>query len=633
MNQRSKALTLTRTLFNTYDINIKFTGIKFIDLLQFNSQLMTLKLKGLVSNTEYEALREIKGIIDEIQNFDALKDYQLLVEKVEKLIEYKETKAESRDSNFVDMIQFLSATSKESIVNTEEFNKFNRYMHVERNIQNVLEAELEAMKYKDKALVFLVGSVGDGKSHLISYLNSVRSDLFEGVEIYNDATESDNPHKTAVETLSNKLGGYFSGKYKKMIIAINIGMLHNLLTYLVKKDLLSNLIHIIENSKIFSSEGMEDIIYRSEDVRFISFLKEEIYTVKDGNIESEFYNNILSKVFTQSEENPFYAAFVKDDGDKREEPIYINYRLLLNPRVQATIRFLLIKIQIENKRILTTRSVLNFLYDIIVPETNAKNNDSYLPTLLFENHERSQVLKSIAEQDPLLTQSTLLDQLNIDLYNAIDFEKQCKDILGESFYSEVEPIILLIKGLDKHKRKFEMIIRLHFLYDFSNYGTEHYLSFIRLYDSIDKSNKAKKEVYSKLLKALYAWNGSPQDNYIYSDSIKPNSKLLLGLNIKPKILSIESSRNMTIDVKMDINDNIYQLNIDYNLFNLLEKIDEGYILKETDKEGAVMFSKFIEDILNEIKSLDSTIIHLTRSNASYIIKDVNFGYEIGSVKS
>lgn len=633
MNQRSKALTLTRTLFNTYDINIKFTGIKFIDLLQFNSQLMTLKLKGLVSNTEYEALREIKGIIDEIQNFDALKDYQLLVEKIEKLIEYKETKAESRDSNFVDMIQFLSATSKESIVNTEEFNKFNRYMHVERNIQNVLEAELEAMKYKDKALVFLVGSVGDGKSHLISYLNSVRSDLFEGVEIYNDATESDNPHKTAVETLSNKLGGYFSGKYKKMIIAINIGMLHNLLTYLVKKDLLSNLIHIIEDSKIFSSEGMEDIIYRSEDVRFISFLKEEIYTVKDGNIESEFYNNILSKVFTQSEENPFYAAFVKDDGDKREEPIYINYRLLLNPRVQATIRFLLIKIQIENKRILTTRSVLNFLYDIIVPETNAKNNDSYLPTLLFENHERSQVLKSIAEQDPLLTQSTLLDQLNIDLYNAIDFEKQCKDILGESFYSEVEPIILLIKGLDKHKRKFEMIIRLHFLYDFSNYGTEHYLSFIRLYDSIDKSNKAKKEVYSKLLKALYAWNGSPQDNYIYSDSIKPNSKLLLGLNIKPKILSIESSRNMTIDVKMDINDNIYQLNIDYNLFNLLEKIDEGYILKETDKEGAVMFSKFIEDILNEIKSLDSTIIHLTRSNASYIIKDVNFGYEIGSVKS
>lgn len=633
MNQRSKALTLTRTLFNTYDINIKFTGIKFIDLLQFNSQLMTLKLKGLVSNTEYEALREIKGIIDEIQNFDALKDYQLLVEKIEKLIEYKETKAESRDSNFVDMIQFLSATSKESIVNTEEFNKFNRYMHVERNIQNVLEAELEAMKYKDKALVFLVGSVGDGKSHLISYLNSVRSDLFEGVEIYNDATESDNPHKTAVETLSNKLGGYFSGKYKKMIIAINIGMLHNLLTYLVKNDLLSNLIHIIEDSKIFSSEGMEDIIYRSEDVRFISFLKEEIYTVKDGNIESEFYNNILSKVFTQSEENPFYAAFVKDDGDKREEPIYINYRLLLNPRVQATIRFLLIKIQIENKRILTTRSVLNFLYDIIVPETNAKNNDSYLPTLLFENDERSQVLKSIAEQDPLLTQSTLLDQLNIDLYNAIDFEKQCKDILGESFYSEVEPIILLIKGLDKHKRKFEMIIRLHFLYDFSNYGTEHYLSFIRLYDSIDKSNKAKKEVYSKLLKALYAWNGSPQDNYIYSDSIKPNSKLLLGLNIKPKILSIESSRNMTIDVKMDINDNIYQLNIDYNLFNLLEKIDEGYILKETDKEGAVMFSKFIEDILNEIKSLDSTIIHLTRSNASYIIKDVNFGYEIGSVKS
>lgn len=128
--------------------------------------------------------------------------------------------------------------------------------------------------------------------------------------------------KLQVETLSNKLGGYFSGKYKKMIIAINIGMLHNLLTYIVKNDLLSNLIHIIEDSKIFSSEGMEDIIYRSEDVRFISFLKEEIYTVKDGNIESEFYNNILSKVFTQSEENPFMLHSLKMMVIKGRTDIY-----------------------------------------------------------------------------------------------------------------------------------------------------------------------------------------------------------------------------------------------------------------------------------------------------------------------
>ena len=632
MNKRSEAVIVLRSLLNAYGFSIRFTGIKFINLLKYNSELMTLKLKNEISNTEYEALREIKGIISEIQKFDAIKDYENLMEKVNYLSNYKKGKADNQNHNFLNTIQLLSSTSKESIINSEEFNAFNKYMHVERNIQNILEDELESMRYKEKELIFLVGSVGDGKSHLISYLNDSKPELFNDVEIYNDATESDNPHKTAVETLSNKLADYFNGKYNKLIVAINIGMLHNLLTYITNNNILNQLIFMIDQSKIFSSEGMNDIKYSQNDISFISFLKEKVYAVEDGSIESEFYNNILNKVFSKDEENPFYKAFINDDGFKRDEPIYINYRLLLNPRVQATIRFLLIKIQIENKRILTTRSVLNFLYDIIVPEDNAKNNNSYLPTLLFENIERSQVLKSIAAQDPLLTQSTLLDRLNIDLYNAIDFEKECMNILGEDYYKEIEPIILLIKGLDQHKRKFEMIIRLHFLYDFSKYGTENFINFIHVYDSISHSNKTKKEVYNKIHKAIKAWNGSPKENYIYSDSIKPTSKLMLGLNINPKIRSIESSHNMTIDVKIEINDNQYELNIDYNLFNLLEKIDKGYILKETDKEEAVMFSKFIEDILNEIRSLDSTIIHLPNSNETYIIKDVNFGYEIGSVK-
>ena len=53
-----------------------------------------------------------------------------------------------------------------------------------------------------------MGSVGDGKSHLLSYLNKNNKELFQNVYIYNDATESNNPYKTAVETLVEKLRQY-----------------------------------------------------------------------------------------------------------------------------------------------------------------------------------------------------------------------------------------------------------------------------------------------------------------------------------------------------------------------------------------------------------------------------------------
>ena len=45
---------------------------------------------------------------------------------------------------------------------------------------------------------------------------------------------------------------------------------------------------------------------------------------------------------------------------------------MLDESVQNTIKYLIIKTQIVNKRIISTRALLNFIYDIIVPEMNQK---------------------------------------------------------------------------------------------------------------------------------------------------------------------------------------------------------------------------------------------------------------------
>ncbi|RIO06402.1 DNA phosphorothioation-dependent restriction protein DptF, partial [Mammaliicoccus sciuri] len=68
------------------------------------------------------------------------------------------------------------------------------------------------------------------------------------MKIYNDATESNNPYKTAVETLASELDKYHKKITKKLVVAINIGMLHNLKEFLARAQIEMDVINTIENS-------------------------------------------------------------------------------------------------------------------------------------------------------------------------------------------------------------------------------------------------------------------------------------------------------------------------------------------------------------------------------------------------
>lgn len=118
-----------------------------------------------------------------------------------------------------------------------------------------------------------MGSVGDGKSHLLSYFNKMHPHLLSDVYIYNDATESDNPYKTAVETLADKLENFDKRRLNKIVIAINIGMLHNLREYLLEQNIDYEIIEAINQSNIFSTEGMVKNKYIENDVTVLSFFK------------------------------------------------------------------------------------------------------------------------------------------------------------------------------------------------------------------------------------------------------------------------------------------------------------------------------------------------------------------------
>ncbi|KTT83159.1 DNA phosphorothioation-dependent restriction protein DptF [Mammaliicoccus sciuri] len=613
-----------------YNIDINANKISDINTNVLNGQIMQLKFKKLIHNTEYVLLSSLKKEIIEIQKYNDYKNYMKLDEYLKHIESYNNQKSANISTTFLNTIKNISVSSRESIVNTEEFNYFNEYLHVHRPIEDYLQQALEDLKSNESGIILLVGTVGDGKSHLLSYFNKNKHDLLTDIYIYNDATESDNPYKTAVETLSEKLEAYQSGQLKKLIIAINIGMLNNLKEYLSQQNKNTEIIETIESSNIFSINGMSKTLYKSNDITLVSFLNERNFKVVNGSVVSDFCNGIFDKIFQEDMSNPFYSSFLKDDGRHRSESAYQNYQLMLNEKVRKSVIHLIIKIQIENKRIITTRALLNFIHDIIIPDNNIKENDSFLVNLLFGSNDKSPILSAISEQDPVLIQDSRLDQLNIAIYNSLDLQNKCKELFDSKDFELIKNFLYLLEGLS-HKRKFEMIIRLHYLFYYQDYESSIFFEYIDMLEKIEENKALKKDILQKINTAIYKWKGSPMPGFIYNESLKPNMMMRIGLQYDPKPKKVLVTNKLTILVSFEIQGKIFEIEVDYNLFVLMKKIENGYILKEKDKIEAVVFSEFVDNILNNIDSTEKTIINIPSSNETYIINEGFLGYEIERV--
>ncbi|WP_281190968.1 DNA phosphorothioation-dependent restriction protein DptF [Staphylococcus schleiferi] len=515
-------------------------------------------------------------------------------------------------------------------MNSEVFSDFNNYMHVKRPIQNKLEKALMNLKYKEKGIILLVGSVGDGKSHLLSYFNKKEPNLLQDVKIHNDATESNNPYKTAVETLASELENYHKEITKKLVIAINIGMLHNLKEFLIREQVEMDVINTIKNSDIFSTDGMKEDLYEDNEITIVSFINEKTNEISEGEIKNRFISDIFRKIFGETNQNPFYRAFIEDEGFSRKEAIYINYKLMLDKNVQKTVIHLLNKIQIENKRILSTRSLLNFIYDIIVPEGIERENDSMLVNLLFNNLDKSQILNSISQHDPVLFQDSKIDVLNIELYNALDLQSKCKEIFGEETYLKVSDYLYLIEGL-AHNRKFEIILRLDYLFNHEKYEPSIFREYVYLLENLPKNIKLKKDFVNKILITINNWKGSAKSGFIYTESLKPETNLRIGLKFNPKLKNIKITNKLTLEVEFNIQENIYFLEVDYNLYKLMDKVEKGYLLKAQDIQETVIFSEFIDNVVNDLESTDETLINIPNANDTFVIREGFIGYEIERV--
>lgn len=550
----------------------------------------------------------------------------------------------------------LQSSSQEAVENYETFSDFKDYLHVERKLQLDFEKVLVENSNEQKCLILLCGSVGDGKSHLLAYIRKNKPELFSGFEIFNDATESFSPNKDALETLEEILDDFSDSLVeenttRKIILAINMGVLHNFIQDKKISNKFSKLKLFIEESGLFSQKITTQ--YLDKPFNLISFGDYHSFELTENGAESHLFKSIIHKIFIKDIQNPFYLAYKKDIENNINTIIHENYRFLQDSFVQEMIINMVIQIIIKFKFVVSVRTFLNFIADILIPD-NYKNAYEEIekvlyisPNLLFNRKGRSELLDAFYELDPINIRSSNVDELIVKIYSNSNKDEIIKE------YVKVEQGKIWFDLLKNQKELSNNTIALYansiirtaflcnpvFTKEISDNTYNSYLKYLYYFNI--KNVDYIRQFYEDIKAVIFKWKGSPNKEYIYID--KPNSKYRIAqkLSFDPYIEHLEGlngeilhsfKNTILLGFTSEFTNEILYLEIDYPLFKLLNSVKNGYFPNKRDEENAVKFVEFIEKLMAFGNKKKELIIHYLKENRLYKLKKDGFGtyvFEMG----
>ena len=569
---------------------------------------------------------------------------------------------------FVTQLSKLRKLSAESVENTKKFDPFKEYLHVERQVEKELRELLRDINdCQGKCLVLLCGSAGDGKSHLISFLkNSDSEQLLADYEPYNDATESAEPTMTSIETLAEKLSPFNDENYckddgKRMIVAINLGTLNNFIDSEKSKNF-SALKEFVLSNDIISGFSHSTGYKENSTFQYVSFADYQVFSLGENGPETEFLKHLISKVFTQSDKNPFYLACSSCSNCPVATrcPVRHNYEFLSNQAVQDYLIRRIIEVVIADKAIVSTREVLNLLYDLIVhPDFDQSQisigiNDvvfltNYIdwstPMLLNEYTDISGLINELKTHDILLERNSLLDESATHFHTIENIEKEFCAATANTPYSVLNNLtnVSVLGGIKPELKKviYRFIVRLkHFSQtDAASKKRKHMDEFIRyLYWQNCGDEKKLGKLYEATKKAVMSWNGQFDDDYICIDDSNDQVWILEQLQLKSAINKSAQHIDGTIDrffpnlrlgFRRDDQSKVVTIRVDFALFELICNMREGYRPTIQDKNRHADFVSYIQQLIDfGNKSSRITIIPKDGSQSvKMVFEETEFGYE------
>ncbi|HBH9155337.1 TPA: DNA phosphorothioation-dependent restriction protein DptF [Escherichia coli] len=490
----------------------------------------------------------------------------------------------------------------------DEFDQLKEQLFVKQEIETELQRYLEIAKPGE--IIFLCGSSGDGKSEILTRCQS-NLRYQQRFNFHLDATHSFAPRQSAIDALNDLFSNHHQYS-SPLLIGINTGMLANF----AREGAECHLAIRTAIDSFLSADQEESRPYRSWNCSFFDFEHYPKFQFNEKKQYSSFIKTLLDNLTRNDDSNLFQFIFRHDETVNPELKEVANYKLLCLPGVQDVLITQLFKVRLIKDQFVTTRTLLDFLHHLLM-------GPGYLFDNLFTGAEND-LIKKISDFDPARLHTYEIDQF------ILRYELGLVDPELDDFLAALAPLHIRFDRQCVNPGDAASLIRLFWLLQDESLGNnyhqkfsvffneslfEHYSEIWYLHKNYTADSEQKKALNrfytSELIAGIqrYANRKAPELSMQKEEFFLGEYggvKITAPVELKPDWEAIRNKNTAHptgFDVHLKVGQNsLLPVRIGLNLFELLNKLNNGYRPNKYDKNAIVLLDEIVDLITEQAKS-------------------------------
>ena len=490
----------------------------------------------------------------------------------------------------------------------DEFDQLKEQLFVKQEIETELQRYLDVAKPGE--IIFLCGSSGDGKSEILTRCKS-NPRYQQRFSFHLDATHSFAPRQSAIDALNDLFSNHHQYS-SPLLIGINTGMLANF----AREGAECHLAIRTAIDSFLSADQEESRPYRSGHCSFFDFEHYPKFQFNEKKQYSSFIKTLLDNLTRNDDSNLFQFIFRHDETVNPELKEVANYKLLCLPGVQDVLITQLFKARLIKDQFVTTRTLLDFLHHLLM-------GPGYLFDNLFTGAEND-LIKKVSDFDPARLHTYEIDQF------ILRYELGLVDPELDDFLAALAPLHIRFDRQCVNPGDAVSLIRLFWLLQDESLGNnyhqkfsvffneslfEHYSEIWHLHKNYIADSEQKKALNrfytSELIAGIqrYANRKAPELSMQKEEFFLGEYggvKITAPVELKPDWEAIRNKNTAHptgFDVHLKVGQNsLLPVRIGLNLFELLNKLNNGYRPNKYDKNAIVLLDEIVELITEQAKS-------------------------------
>nr|WP_153880245.1 DNA phosphorothioation-dependent restriction protein DptF [Citrobacter freundii] len=506
------------------------------------------------------------------------------------------------------------AKSSSFSVTTETHRQKDVFDELKEQLFVKQEIEAELQRYLDTAtpgeIIFLCGSSGDGKSEILTRCKSDPR-YQQKFSFHLDATHSFAPQQSAIDALNDLFDNHHPESYP-LLIGINTGMLANF----AREGSESHQTIRTAIDSFLSEQQEGNRPYRDEHCTFFDFEHYPKFEFDEEQEYSPFIKKLLNHLTGNDDKNLFYAIYQRDESIGNDLKTVANFKLLRMPGVQNILITQLFKTRLIKDQFVTTRTLLDFLHHLLT-------GPGYLFDNLFNSSEND-LIKKVSDFDPARLHTYELDQF------ILRYELGLVDAELDDFLAALEPLHIKFDRQSVKPGGATSLIRLFWLLQYESLGNDYHRRFSAFFNEslferyseiwhlhrnytadLEQKRSLNRFYAFELIAGIqrYANRKAPELSMQKEEFFLGEFggvKITAPVEVKPDwdaIRNKHTAHSTGFDVYLKVGQTpLPSIHIGLNLFELLDKLNNGYRPNKYDKNAIVLLDEIVELIVEQAKS-------------------------------